>query len=357
MTTRSRLPLLLCLPLFVAVICIAQKPELFVQSGHNKTVFQVVFSPDGKMLASGSADNTVALWDVATGHQLRTLKGHDGGYSYNQSGLVTCVAFSEDGKTLAASVDNTIRLWDVTTGQELYTIRGDSDGITAIAFSGGGKTLVSINDAGTTIKTWDRVTGQELKSFTRRPGPSLAIGDGRHLSTCAFSRDGQTLAIASGFNIELWELATGRKLHTLTGHVLAVAALAFSGDGKSLASGDWGNTVKLWEVATGREGQTITVTANNFISSVALSHDGRTLASVSNYETVKLWDAATGREVWTSKTQAILNDIAFSPDDQSLAGGDESNAIKVWEATGGRELQTLAGHSKGVNSIALSNDG
>jgi WD40 repeat protein len=196
-----------------------------------------------------------------------------------------------------------------------------------------------------------------LKSFTRRPGPSLAIGDGRHLSTCAFSRDGQTLAIASGFNIELWELATGRKLHTLTGHVLAVAALAFSGDGKSLASGDWGNTVKLWEVATGREGQTITVTANNFISSVALSHDGRTLASVSNYETVKLWDAATGREVWTSKTQAILNDIAFSPDDQSLAGGDESNAIKVWEATGGRELQTLAGHSKGVNSIALSNDG
>src|SRR5215831_11753373 len=111
----------ICVSLLIAVssVCNAQKPELVVQTGHSGLVAAVAFSTDGKTLASGSGDNTIKLWDVTSGNELRTLKGH--------SDLITSEAFSADGKTLASgSWDRTIKLWDVTSGNELRTLKGHS---------------------------------------------------------------------------------------------------------------------------------------------------------------------------------------------------------------------------------------
>ena len=127
--------------------------------GHKKSVYSVAFSRDGKTLASGSDDNTVKLWDAATGQELRTLGGH--------SSFVLSVAFSPDGKTLASgSDDNTVKLWDAATGQELRTLGGHSSFVLSVAFSPDGKTLAS-GSFDKTVKLWDAATGQELRTWGR----------------------------------------------------------------------------------------------------------------------------------------------------------------------------------------------
>ena len=121
-------------------------------TGHSFRVLSVAFSPDGQTLAFGSTDNTIKLWDVATGKSIATLTGH--------SNSVSSVAFSPDGKTLASgSWDDTIKLWDVATGKSIATLTGDSETVVSVAFSPDGKTLVS-GSGDRTIKLWDVATGK-----------------------------------------------------------------------------------------------------------------------------------------------------------------------------------------------------
>src|ERR1700730_8787370 len=117
MTQRVTLPLIALVFLLSCFFALAQKPELSVQTGHASFIVSVAFTRDGRILASGSVDQTIKLWDTATGRELRALKGH--------TGTVTGVAFSADDKVLASSsVDQTIKLWDVATGHELRTLKG-----------------------------------------------------------------------------------------------------------------------------------------------------------------------------------------------------------------------------------------
>lgn len=129
------------LVLLLAVTVLAQKAELVVQAGHSEGAGSVAFSPDGKMLATGSMDKTIKLWEAATGRELRTLTGH--------SSFVLSVVFSPDGKTLASgSVDKTIKFWEVATGRELRTLNGHANWVNSLAFSGDGQTLASGSGCG-----------------------------------------------------------------------------------------------------------------------------------------------------------------------------------------------------------------
>ena len=135
----------------------SDKPEVFVQLGHSDRVTSIAFSPDGKTFVSGSADNTLKLWDVSTGKEIRTFRGH--------SGDVTSVAFSPDGKIIISGsgglFDNTLKLWDVSTGKEIRTFKGNSDRVWSVAFSPDGKMIVSGSHDGTT-RLWDIATGKEI---------------------------------------------------------------------------------------------------------------------------------------------------------------------------------------------------
>jgi nitrous oxidase accessory protein NosD len=190
-------------------------------TGHTDWVYSVAFSPDGKLLASGSRDWTIKLWDVASGSLVRTLSGH--------TGAVNSVAFSPDGKLLASgSRDWTIKLWDVASGSLVRTLTGHSESVTSVAFSPDGRLLAS-GSGDRTIKLWEVASGREVRTLS---------GHTDWVYSVAFSPDGRLLASGSNDDtIKLWEVATGSEVRTLTGHTDWVYSVAFSPDGKLLASG------------------------------------------------------------------------------------------------------------------------
>ena len=327
----------------VAITGPAQRPELVIQTGHSQSVITVAFSPDGKMIASGSLDHTIKLWDISTGTELSSLKG--------DFGQILSVAFSSDGKTLASSSANyTIKLWDIWTGTELRTLKV-SGLVASVTFSPDGKTLAS--GSSDSLMLWDVSTGTELRTFKR----DLSTPHG--VKSVAFSPDGKTLANNGLDNVTLWDVSTGNELWTVNEFSKPVQSLAFSPDGKSLASGSEDHTIKLWDVSTGAELQTLAGHSRE-VNSVAFSPDGKTLASGSdgNNDNLKLWEVSTGKELRKLKGHpSWIYSVAFSPDGKSLASGSGDNTIKLWDPSTGTELRTLEGHSRPVNQVAVSPDG
>ena len=308
--------------------------------GHSSGVNSVSFSPDGKTLASGSGDSTIKLWDVATGKELKTLTRH--------IEPVNSLSFSPDGKILASgSYDKTIKLWDVATGNEITPLlKGHNQTVKSVSFSPDGKILTS-GSYDKTIKLWDVATGKELKTLTRHIEP---------VNSLSFSPDGKTLASGSGDStIKLWDVATGKELKTLDGYSGAVTSVSFSPDGKTLASGSYDKTIKLWEVATGKE--IISLKGHNtLVISVSFSPDGKTLASGSNDKTIRLWNLGTGKPTLTSHKRGV-NSVSFSPDGKTLASASDDKTIKLSEVATGNEITSLTRHKRGVNSVSFSPDG
>jgi WD40 repeat protein len=206
--------------------------ELGEFTGHTNKVFSAVLSPDGKTLATGSADQTVRLWDVVTRKQRAVLEGH--------SDAVWSVAFSADGKTVAsASADRTVNLWDAITGKKPITLRAHEDEVRAVALSPDGKTLAT-GSADWTVRLWDLVTQKERSVLKAHQGGFQSL---------AFSSDSNTLATGSlDETVRLWDVATGKERGTLRGHRSGISAVAFSPDGRTLASAGMDDAVRLWDL-------------------------------------------------------------------------------------------------------------
>jgi WD40 repeat protein len=302
--------------------------------GHSSSVYSVAFSPDNKMIATGSGDRTVKLWNLE-GKELQTFKGH--------SDSVWSVAFSPDGKTIATgSLDRTVKLWNLE-GKELQTFKRHSDSVWSLAFSPDGKTIAT-GSGDRTVKLWN-LEGKELQTFK---------GHSDTVYSVAFSPDGKTIATGSlDRTVKLWNLE-GKELQTFKGHSADVFSVAFSPDGKTIATGSFDKTVKLWNLE-GKELQTFKGHSDT-VTSIDFSSNGKTIATASRDRTVKLWNLE-GKELQTFKGHSdSVFSVAFSPDGKTFATASRDRTVKLWNLEG-KELQTFKGHSDIAFSVAFSPDG
>lgn len=279
--------------------------ECLQMQGHTNRVWSVAFapqpvtafanqdngsdSPDEAILATGSADRTIKLWNYKTGKCLKTLLGH--------SSWVWSVAFSPDSQYLAsASYDQTVKLWDVSTGKCIRTLQEHTASVVAVRFSPNGQYLAS-GGFDQIIKIWEVSTGKCLVTLH---------GHTNSVWSLAFSPNGQWL-VSSSFDssIKMWNTSTGQCMQTLQGHDGPVAAIAYTPDGQRLVSGGFDSSIRVWDLLTGQclqvlRGHTglvysLTGCMQGVSSRAVIPRDVQIVFSASFDETIKGWDIEAGK--------------------------------------------------------------
>jgi WD40 repeat protein/serine/threonine protein kinase len=326
---------------------------------HTAVVRSLAFSPDSGRLATGAdfPDNTVRLWDAATGTPLAVMAGHEN--------MVGSLAFNPDGMLLAtASIDQTVRLWEGTTGRPMSVLKGHADWVNAVAFSPDGRRIVSAS-SDLTLRMWDAADGQPRAVLRGHEGSVWDL---------AYTADGALIASASeDRTVRLWDADLIERDGVFRGHEKYLYDIAFSPDGTRMATAAWDHTVRFWDPIDGRQagllrhdsskgGKSAALRFDDaYIVALAYSPNGRTLATVTRDNRVYLWDVRSGepRRVLDVPTDdwAMHPRAAFDPTGRLLATGGADALVRLWDVATGEQVATLRGHEGCVSDVVFSPDG
>lgn len=293
----------------------ASGKELPRGNGHRDRILSLAFLDKGKYLATGGGDGTLRVWDPQTGREVRQLPHHPG--------AVQALAFEPKAGLLAsASTDAVVRLWHPDRDEKPQELAGKDLGIFALAFSHDGTTL-AVGSRATAVRLWDIAAGREIRSLGSHPRGGV--------QSLAFTPEGKTLVSAggSGHAIFFWDVATGALRHQMEGSHGPVTA-ALSSDGKTLATTAM-SKVRLWEMDMVRK--LAELTADPFlVHSLAFSPDGKLLATGGKNASVRLWDWANRKELNNlSGHEGAVLAVAFSPDGHYLASAAADGVALVWD--------------------------
>ena len=285
---------------------------------HTAQVYSVSLAPDGRNLASGSADGKVKLWDVETEQSVTILGGH--------SDVVRSVSFSKDGTLASGSWDRTVKLWDVGARTDIATFPHSAE-VISVSFSPSGKILAS-GSWDRTVKLWDMETQSNIG----------ALPHGSRILSVSFSKDGTLASGGYDGTVKLWDVTTRINFATLW-YTSPVLSVSFSPNGEILASGLWDGTIELWDMET--QSNIGALPHGSRILSVSFSKDG-TLASGGYDGTVKLWDVTTRINFATLWYTSPVLSVSFSPNGEILASGTGEGTIELWDASQWRQLRLEA---------------
>lgn len=313
-------------------------------TGHTDLVWSVAFAPDGRTLASGSVDGTVKLWNVASGDVARTLP--------RQAGLVKVVAWSPDGSVLAScGQDQTIWLWDMEQERYRMALYGHTAAVRTVTFTPDSLSLLSGSEDGT-LRVWNVENGQCIH---------LIQGYAVTLYDVAWNPDSTLLASAgSDAQVTIWDPAGQMPPRLLDGHQGIVNGVAWSPDGRHLASSGVDKTIRVWDVTTDTCVQILRDPEHDDTSfgSVAWSPDGCWLACGSSQQEVQVWDVTTGTRRWVGHGQrTTIHQVAWSPDGTRLASCGDDGSVMLWKGSDGTPLAKLPGHPAMAKSVVWSPDG
>jgi WD40 repeat protein len=363
--------------------------EVATLRGHELMVQTVGYSPDGQRIVSGGWDNTVRIWDAGSGAELAILRNTQDGQ------LVRSVGFAPGGRRIASGAsDGTVRIWDIDRGTKARVLRGHK--VCGLAHSPDGRRIVS-GHWDHTARVSSAEDGDETTVLRGHEGPVTCV---------AYSPDGNRIATGSvDHTVRVWDAESGDEIIVLRGHEGSVTHVAYSPDGKWIASstGDHDghgcftrladDTVRVWDAESGAE---VSVQRGKLgvITSMAFSSDGRRIASgmetigglgffamsgfsgsaiegngasiesssvedsIDYYGTVRVWNVETGAEMAVLRGHEMaVTCVAYSPDGRRIASGSHDHSVRVWDSETGDELAVLRGHSSTVFNVAFSPDG
>jgi WD40 repeat protein/serine/threonine protein kinase len=328
--------------------------------GHEGSVTSVAYSSDGKWIASGSEDKSVKIWSVDLIYTKPILVG-SGEVDIRRSqsvkidgrhwSWVQSVSYSPDGKLIASgSEDDTVKIWDASNGKELYTLKFQTGHIRSVDFAPSSKQIVVASDFATVI--WDVLTGKEIRTLEQHKGEwGHAVG---------FSPDGNTLASGSlDKTIGLWNTTKGEITQTLKGHTDIVTSVDFSSDGNYLASGSSDKTIRIWDLRTGKSIREIKGHTAR-IESIAFSPDAKLIVSGSGApeDKIKLWNSETGEEIHSlsGHDDSVLS-VSFSPDGTNILSSSKDHSVKIWDVKTGNLITSKNAADHYITSASYSPDG
>ncbi len=339
----------------------ASPPQHQIVTTNSSLALSLVYSSDGKTLATAGFDGVVHLWDMMKAEKIGDLRG--------EKSTIRSVTFAPDGKTVACVNDaGLVRLWDVATGKLKQTLPGLSDSmrqsaqtfmLDAIAFAPDGELLAVSGFGPTRADTADRF--YEVRVFNLQAGRPIwsHMGRGEQACSLAFAPDGATLARAGWKTVKLWDGKTGEPVRTLTPTKGTIFAIAFTPDGRTLIGGgniptkdvnQQAGLITLWNLTTGQIINTLEGHTGG-VHAVAVTPDGKMVASggdsdrrssaIGSPSELRLWDIATGRLVWTvAGEQGVVRGVAFAPDGKTLVYCDD-RAVGIVNVQTGRIERAL----------------